>query len=1037
MSGRRTGRRGFRRAGMLAAVLAVAGSSALAVAARPGSVAQPVAAGTVVPNTEACPAGYSAESLGGIAGDCKPLGGPEPLADINRYNQWMDSRNLAPFHNIPADAVASAIAERNLIAAMPNNANAAWQPVGVNALMAADTTFGPNVDGWGSLAGRTTGFAYDTSSSTHYFESFNNGGVWETTDGGATWSSIGDGLQTQVIGAIAWSSFNGGTLYAGSGDNATGRYSTEGVGIYYTSDDGHTWHTSSGIPAGILTFRIATDPSNASNVYAATSKGLFRSSDGGVSFTNVNIPLPIVNPSSGTPYNCTGDTGADYRCEFANMVTDVVVSPNAGGGDGKVLAALGWKYGPRGYRNENTNAVDTSVPQAPRNGIYTSPHGVPGTFTFTDPTATGFAATTHVGRVAMGVASGAGQNHDIVYALVQDANTYSNNCLDVLDMQVTCGPPAGVITSFLNGLYVSSNFGTTWTMITDPTQLRVCGNGSQLNNCTVLGSPAGQAGPGYQAWYNLWVQPDPTRSDPVTHAPTRLLFGLEEVWENDIGATPVPIDGTVHPVPFHVVGRYWNSCTGLVADPIAQPCLSQPPAGSTTHPDQHAAALVPDGSGGVFLLAGNDGGAFIQHTSNVTDFTNTTWCNTNGGLPTDNNCSGNNKGAHTLLPYAVSVAKDGTVLMGLQDNGAAMIRPDGSQQMVYGGDGFFTAIDPNNPSNQLEEYVAGRVSVSADGGHHYKSKDPSQTNTSFGTTAQFSTPLQEDPLQAAHVMIGSEFIMDTTSAYTNYCFNQNDPSCSLISTALEWTQDYDLGTDGGAFRSSTAIDLNAANAYAGWCSNCYTNAGAPFNSGVSTNVGGSMAPQIGTGNGWHTATAAGLPHRIITSLRMDPNDPNTVYATLGTYLPRWIPADAQGPHPAAGTGHVFKSTDHGETFTDITGNLPNAPANWSLIHNGQLVVATNVGVFISSDTNGGAYTLLGSGLPVVPVFQMTLQPGSPDVIYAATFGRGVYKYDFNGPNANIGEFPLVVGGPVIGAGLLAAWAIRRRRRHASTRPEAI
>ena len=49
--------------------------------------------------------------------------------------------------------------------------------------------------------------------------------MWESTDAGAHWSSIGDTLPTQVIGAIGWSSANGGTLIAGSGDNANGRYS--------------------------------------------------------------------------------------------------------------------------------------------------------------------------------------------------------------------------------------------------------------------------------------------------------------------------------------------------------------------------------------------------------------------------------------------------------------------------------------------------------------------------------------------------------------------------------------------------------------------------------------------------------------------------------------------------------------------------------------------------------------------------------------------------------------------------------------------
>jgi len=1043
---------GFGRKRTLAAGIGLVGVLSFAVTTR-GPAAVPVAARSaqgLVANTAACPQGTSGTpALGGALPECERLGGPETPADVQRYDQWMQSRETAPFGRIDAGGYTTALQQRALIATMAgNNQHAAWQPVGGNALMASDSTYGPNVDGWGNLAGRTTGFAYDPATAGRFFESFNNGGVWESADGGSHWSSVGDGLPTQVIGAIAWSpghpanSSDHGTLFAGSGDNATGRYSTEGVGIYYTSNDGATWNASSGLPVGLLTFRIAVDPSNPSTVYAATSKGLFRSTDRGATFTDVNLPLPSVASDTGT-YNCTGDTGADYRCEFANVVTDVVVrTPDTGGaGAGKVLAVIGWKYGPKGYRNENTNAIDATIPQSPRNGIYVSTTGAAGTFSFIDPTTSSFTPTAFVGRVALGIAHGAGQNHDIVYALVQDANKYANGCFDFLDMQLTCSTPCPVGSigcannTFLDGLYVSSNFGTTWIRLADSLALQQPGDGSALTKGTILGNDG--VGPGYQAWYNEWIDPDPTRTDLVTKAPTRLLFGLEEVWENNpgTGGAPVPQDGSVAPEQFHVIGRYWNSCTGLTADPLAQPCSGVPPTGSTTHPDQHADMLVPDAQGGgVTLVVGNDGGAFLQHTDNVTDFDNLHWgngINISPSAPTG--VSGDNIGAHTLLPYAVDVSKDGTVLTGLQDNGAMMIRPDGSEQMVYGGDGFFTAIDPNNPNNQLEEYVGGRVSVSADGGHTYKGKDPSQTDTNFGATAQFSTPLQRDPNPTgainmnAHAIIGSEFIMDTTSAYTNYCFNQSDPSCSLITTSLEWTEVYDLGKDSGAFRSTTAIDLSGANAYAGWCSNCYTNAGAPFNSGVATNVGGSGAPTVGSNSGWHQATAAGLPHRVITSIRMDPGNVNTVYVTLGTYLPRWIPADAQGPHPNAGTGHVFKSTDHGESFTDITGNLPNAPANWSVIHNGQLIVATNVGVFVSSDSNGGTYTLLGANLPVVPVFQMELQPGSPDVLYAATFGRGVYRYDFNGPNASIPEFPAGVAGAVVVAGLVGAWVRRRRR----------
>jgi hypothetical protein len=76
-----------------------------------------------------------------------------------------------------------------------------------------------------------------------------------------------------------------------------------------------------------------------------------------------------------------------------------------------------------------------------------------------------------------------------------------------------------------------------------------------------------------------------------------------------------------------------------------------------------------------------------------------------------------------------------------------------------------------------------------------------------------------------------------------------------------------------------------------------------------------------------------------------------------------------------GEGHVFKSTDGGESFVDISGNLPDIPANWTLVRSGQLIVATDIGVFISPDTSGSTYSVLGKELPASPVLKIRLQPG--------------------------------------------------------------
>jgi hypothetical protein len=54
-------------------------------------------------------------------------------------------------------------------------------------------------------------------------------------------------------------------------------------------------------------------------------------------------------------------------------------------------------------------------------------------------------------------------------------------------------------------------------------------------------------------------------------------------------------------------------------------------------------------------------------------------------------------------------------------------------------------------------------------------------------------------------------------------------------------------------------------------------------------------------------------------------------------------------------------------------------------------------VFASSDTNGTSWGVLGNGLPNVPITHLSLKPGDPNTLVAATYGRGVYLYHFTSP----------------------------------------
>ncbi|GAC1609233.1 MAG: hypothetical protein NVS3B26_09480 [Mycobacteriales bacterium] len=934
-----------------------------------------------------CPAGMVYQHEMGVAGLAAGAAGScAPALGVDKPRELMQaSAQLAAAHEglvpVRPGAYAAAVAQRATLASTSTAlaSSATWTRLGKGPLVADAAGFpSTNTLGLANLAGRIQSFAYDTSRPGHWFAAFANGGVFTTSNAGASWRSIGDHLPTQITGAVAYTPATHAIL-VGTGDPAFGGTSFSGLGVFRSTDDGASWHRSTGVPDGTLTFRIALDPSRPSTVYAATGKGLYRSTDGGSSFRNVVLPT-----------GCT-DTHKSI-CFFANIVTDVVVRPSNrdGSGGGRVLAAVGWRAG------QKLNAA--MLPQSPHNGLYLSDTGAPGSFRFlSNPP--GFTPDSYVGRTALGVARGARQNHDYVYALVQDAAKFNGGAtsLDAPEPRAKLIPNNTV----LNGVYGSKDFGRTWIKMADADQLKI-GTGTAL-----AGPFAATYAPGIQSWYNEWIDPDPTVQDEAG-VPGRLGFGLEEVW-NGSGALPSIPNGS----RFTVTGRYFSgqTCLFLTTGLPYCPTASNPttPQGLTTHPDQHAGTWIPDGKGGVTLLVGNDGGAYAQHVAAGQALDNDHWGR------------GIQNGLDTLLPYDAQLAKDGTGVAGLQDNGEMLITPQGKQIETYGGDGFFTAIDPNNSKVQYEEYVGGVMSVSTDGGHNWASIDPALT------TPLFATPFVMDRSNAKHLVIGGRDVQETLAGPDTDKPLYTDPVSGTAvpdPSAPSWTKVYDLGTrkhPGDASASAdkaggdpnnavSAVDTRGNNTYVGFCGFCdIVTGGLPFGSGIATNVGGSKPGKAGTSDGWHIATAAGLPQRYVTSVVMDPANPRTVYATLAGYSRRWIPPGSLGDSVSKiGTGHVFKSTDAGASFKDISGDLPDIGADDTLIVDGHLLVANDLGVFLADGTSGGHYSLLGRNLPAAPVFQLNASPRNRHEVVAASYGRGVLTLVL--PSAAAGTASLVPSG---------------------------
>jgi hypothetical protein len=909
-----------------------------------------------------CPAGYvtSDES----PGTCTTAKHAEKPFELIQRQEMLESIRSAPNDHVAPGAYANALAESQKLAKVKVNGTAgSWSQYGNGPLIVNDPKYS-SVNGLGLVynEGRLDSLRYDPVGK-RLFAAKGTGGIWMSTDLGQHWVSIGDGLPSQVVGAVAWSQASGGTVLAVSGDPSFGAGGYTGYGAFYSTNLGGTWKKAAGIPDGALGFAIEVDPANQSVVYAATSYGLYRSTDGGKTYANVNLPT---GSCAGVPGASTGR--AD--CQLANVVTDVVVSQPGGVGSttapSTVVAAVGWRAGPR------TNSDGTV--QSPHNGIYRSATGAAGTFT--KQAAPGFTQQARIGRVELGSTVGPLQDHDYLYAIVQDAAAL-NGELDVVDVNGIPDPRGGSSGTVLNGVYVSADFGKTWTLMADDNAIA---KNPATGSALVGYGQANGVEPGVQAWYNEWIQPDPTRQT-AAGVPTRLAFGLEEVWQNEV--TTLPMNG---PATFKVIGRYFagDTCMFLTLGLPECPLNRPPTVSTTTHPDQQDGIWIPDGTGGVTLAVGNDGSFYKQHQTAAGEFDNGGWGN------------GDNTGMNTLLPYSVAAANDGTVWAGLQDNGHLKITPDGKEYETYGGDGTFAAVDPNNSDIAYEAYVFNAMKVTTDGGKSWKAIDPKVTNS------RFVNPFAMDPTDAKHLVTAGREVVESIYG--------PDTVGPFGSGTNSWAKVFDLGTaqhpgDPAAQASATdpalgmsAIGLYGDAVYIGACGVCdILNASAPFRNAIATNVGGAAAPKRMSSDGWHFAAASGLPNRFITSIAVSPTDARTIYVTLGGYSRRWIPPGSlQDKNAGIGVGHLFKSTDAGATFTDVSGNLPDVPATWATLRGGQAIVATDVGVF-ANDPNGGTTYAPLKGLPVLPISSLTLRPNDCDTLFAGTYGRSVWKYHFNTP----------------------------------------
>ena len=160
-----------------------------------------------------------------------------------------------------------------------------WRELGPT-LIPHGQTYGSGPGASPAVSGRCSGVVIDRSDSRHLVLCSAGGGLWGSSDTGATWAPLTDRQPTLVMGAIAQSPSAPGVVYAATGDG-DGQIPF-GVGLLRSSDAGLTW---AAVPtpalSGLGVYDLAVDPANPLRVWIASDQALHLTQNGGQSVSAV------------------------------------------------------------------------------------------------------------------------------------------------------------------------------------------------------------------------------------------------------------------------------------------------------------------------------------------------------------------------------------------------------------------------------------------------------------------------------------------------------------------------------------------------------------------------------------------------------------------------------------------------------------------------------------------------------------------------------------------------------------------------------
>ena len=512
-------------------------------------------------------------------------------------------------------------------------------------------------------------------------------------------------------------------------------------------------------------------------------------------------------------------------------------------------------------------------------------------------------------------------------AVVYDPN--SGNLFAALG---PCGSVCGSSGTLQAGVFVSTNHGTTW---------------SSLNNATLPKTNVGRIG--------LAISPATNPSTLYAGIADSATGSLQGVWKTTNGGTTwtqltllsdycTPqcwFDNVVAVSPTNANVVYLAGKAGVYQSLDGGTTwtgdVSSSANGVSLHSDTHAMTFSADGS---VLYVGDDGGVW---SGTVPDTTAVSWTNLNNPLAITQFYKG-----FSINPSSVTTAVGGT-----QDNGTQLYSGSLGWDQVICGDGGATAINPANPNNVFAVCItnAGPLVYESTAGGAVRTFVRADSGVTSSDRAFFGETLVIDPSNPQTMYFGSYRVYQTTNGAQSW---------ALISPDL---------TNGG-YVSALAV-APGSNSSNGSISQVVYATTSDGNVWVTQNAAS------GTGAKW-TKVNTGLPNRWASEVF--PTSSSTAYVTFLGFSGF-----------TDNLGHVFMTTNTGQSWTDVSGNLPNIPVNDIVVDPQSpslIYIATDVGILGTTD-GGTTWATLGAGLPNVAAVGLRIHAGSR-ILRTATHGRSMW-----------------------------------------------